>query len=171
MNDQAQIDSDWARGIPMCKQHHRVNRWRGATYMMIGREFLFYDERLFPPFNVDDVAVPSKTNWMWCETWGQVAGGLWGWHNGAHAGSQSYAFVDGHAQLDPVQPLNVYWLATGGDKYRPTCGAGANGLYIYTYPPEANGESSFAGAEWWTVPYYPSGPLYDFQPYAPGTSF
>ena len=105
---------------------------------------------------------------MWCSAFGQWQFGPWARHYGTHGGGSSFVFVDGHAQIDSVEPLNDYWLATGGAKHRPLLGADTNGLNAYTYPPELNTESSVAGAEWWVPPHYPSGPLYVYQNFTPG---
>ena len=133
---------------------YKANRYNGYTYFVNGSEFMFVDERKSPVWHSDGVAVPSKTNWMWCAVLGNWTEGIWGWQHGVHAGGASFVFVDGHAQIDPVEPFNEYWLGTGGDMRRPSIagmegGPGPNGLHAYTYPPVDNVSSSFTGAEWW----------------------
>ena len=112
----------------------------------------FYD-------HVDNVNVPSKMQWSNCNQIGIVEAGIWANPDlmpyGVHQNSGNYSFVDGHAQTNSVRPFQDWWSATAGG------GPGEYGDNAFTYPPELNIEGSVAGAEWWTIPWYPAGPIFD----------
>ena len=135
----------------------------GATYNVMGEQFMFVDSRFRSAGNFVEtpinsgVRVPGKTMMIHCSWYGPSSfGGIWGQLlNGQHNGSETFLFVDGHAASYKSQPNIEYWEKNGGP-------SGSHSAYVYTYLPKAN--STFrrpAGdAEWWVVPWYPNRPEY-----------
>ena len=80
---------------------------------------------------------------------------------GVHLNSGNYSFVDGHAQTNKFRPLEDWWFATGGGLADADCRLQTRGEYAYTYPPGLNTERDVASAEWWPIPWYPLGPIFD----------
>ena len=145
-----------------------VFRFGKGNYWAMGGEYMFMDERAhtqdpsLPAYDhVDRVAVPAKTMWLYCHEDASSQPGIWVWHTGYHSGGSSFAFIDGHAEIASVEPLNEYWVATGGSPFRRT---EARGNFIYTYPPVHNDLGTLSEAEWWIPPHYPDGPVYHRQP-------
>ena len=133
-------------------------RWRSWQYRVMGVSYLFEDERVVPEGHHDhrdNVNVPSKTMWMHCSEAGTYTPGPLanGHMTGAHMGSDSFMFVDGHAATFKVEPIINWAQATG--RYDD------NTAYTYTYPPVLNQRSSLAGAQWWSIPWYPDGPVFN----------
>ena len=132
-----------------------------ANYVSVGGPYMFMDERYshrdpaFPAYDhSDNVTVPSKTLWLWCANFVSAQTGLIWEDPGYHGGSSSYTFVDGHAQFSPVEPRNEHWRATLSSSTQM-------GDYQYTYPPIHNDLGTLNEAEWWTVPWYPDGPIFN----------
>ena len=144
-------------------------RWGSFHYGMTGGPYLFTDPRgtaqkQNPYYHIDSVTVPGKTMWIQCNRSASGGRGLWYWRNGVHLGGTNFGFVDGHAETVSVKPLQEFWLATGGGVKPPGHrGPIDHGGIAYTYRPDMNNERSVAGADWWTVPWYPQAPIYNYQ--------
>ena len=135
-------------------------RYGNGNYVWVVGDYMFMDDVELGNNHLDNVTVPAKTNWLWCANFPAGQPGIWGWHVGYHAGGSSFSFIDGHAEIVPVKPLNDYWLATGGVLHHLQSAA-EFGNYIYTYPPEMNMLSNLIAAKWWIPSHYSSGPVYD----------
>ena len=82
---------------------------------------------------------------------------------GVHQNGGNFGFIDGHAQTNSIKPIRDWWLATGGAVPTPQdpCAVDPSGEHSFTYPPGMNTARDVAGAEWWTPPWYPAGPIFD----------
>ena len=145
-NDNAQAWLDPARPID------KVFPWGAGHYRVLGQlDILFRDWRYSRPnFPADYVVQPSKVVYMHCLSWAlsyhpSVTGDdiLDGIHPG---NSDTYAFVDGHAETAENEPI-VNWY-------------NSRSLYAYTYPPKASwrphdSKNTADKADWWVWPWYP----------------
>ena len=129
-----------------------VYLWGDGDYRVLGQiGILFRDSRYSTPkFPADLVLHPSKVVYMHCRAFGMnYANGVRGdLHlTGVHpGGSDTYAFVDGHAETAGNEPI-VNWF-------------NSRGVAAYTYPPKASwrlhdSEIAADKADWWVWPWYP----------------
>ena len=136
----------------------------GGFYMIVSEADLRVSEDYY--MSVDDVNVPSKNVWLWGAdySFGSTSGSVDQWQNAVHQGAINVAFIDGHARTYDAKPINEDWEAGGGSvppvMKIPTWKTGGRtyGVGAYTYPPADYNFGDPSGADWWTVPWYPSTP-------------
>ena len=130
----------------------------------MGGPFMFEDERRVPPghhYNIGSVVVPGKTMWQHCARAGDYREGVWGDHTlAAHMRGVNFGFIDGHAKTEDFTPFEDWWFATGGRSRLPGTPSDY-GERAYTYPPVLNQISTLPGAQWWSIPWYPVGPVFN----------
>ena len=126
--------------------------WGSGNYRVMGQaDILFRDWRLSRPnFPADLVLQPSKVAYMYCFSSLTFSDGVG--HDGIDSyaihpgGSDTYAFVDGHAETAEAEPL-LNWFRS-------------RGVSAFTYPPKAgwrpwSSQNAADKADWWVWPWYP----------------
>ena len=123
--------------------------WGDGHYRVLGQtDMLFRDWRYSrPEFPVDEVFQPSKTIWLHCSIFGSnyndgVRGNFHG-VDGVHVGqTDSYVFVDGHANQYKAKSIIDWFHATGKS--------------AFTFPPNLHPAKAADKAQWWVYPWYPN---------------